>query len=133
MRQAFLVLTIFCAGLAGAQAAEPADTPMTADNAMTAGDLQQLCMGDDHVSINVCRVFILGVTQGIAVGMDIATGKSAAQRPCVPKGTSAEALEETVKARLSEDLAAHPADGHRDASGFVALVLAEKYACRKAR
>jgi hypothetical protein len=131
MRSALLALTIFCACLARTEAAEPVDATMTADTAMTAGDLQQLCMGDDHVSINVCRVFILGVTQGIAVGLDIAAGKASARNPCVPRETSAEALEETVKARLGEDLAAHPADAHRDASGFIAVVLAEKYPCRK--
>ena len=125
MRRTLLVLIILGGCMSCAHAAEPADA------AMTAADLQQLCMGDDHVSINVCRVFILGVTQGIAVGLDIAAGK-AGKRPCVPKETSAEALEASVKARLNEDLTAHPADAHRDASGFVATVLAEKYGCRGA-
>jgi hypothetical protein len=124
MRCTLLISIILGGCISRANAAEPADA------AMTAGDLQQLCMGDDHVSINVCRVFILGVTQGIAVGLGIADAKAA--RPCVPKDTSAEALEETVKARLNEDLSARPADSHRDASGFVASVLAENYACRKA-
>ena len=33
------------------------------DNAMTAGDLQQLCLGSDTTSKNVCRIYILGVVQ----------------------------------------------------------------------
>ena len=127
MRCTLLVLTILCSCISAVSAVEPADP------AMTAGDLQQLCMGDDHVSVNTCRVFILGVTQGIAVGLDIAAGKGGTKRPCVPKETSAEALEETVKARLNEDLTARPDDAHRDASGFIAAVLAEKYGCRKPR
>jgi hypothetical protein len=123
MRCTLLIPIILSGWISCANAAEPADA------AMTAGDLQLLCMGDDHVSINVCRVFILGVTQGIAVGVGIADARGA--RPCVPKDTSAEALEESVKARLNEDLIARPADGHRDASGFIATGLVEKYGCRR--
>ena len=47
-------------GLLVAQAAA------AAPQVMSAGDLQQLCAGADHVSVNVCRVYILGVAQGVA-------------------------------------------------------------------
>ena len=43
--------------------------------AMTAGDLKELCSGSDHVSRNVCRSYILGVTEGISQGLSIAAGK----------------------------------------------------------
>src|ERR1700685_2682343 len=56
----------------------------SAEQVMSAGDLQQLCAGTDHVSVNVCRVYILGVTEGITLGMNIAAGKTAGSRPCVP-------------------------------------------------
>jgi len=35
-----------------------------AEAAMTAADLKELCSGSDHVSRNVCRIYILGLTEG---------------------------------------------------------------------
>ena len=76
-------------------------TPVTSaepEPAMTAEDLQQLCTGEDHVSRNACRIYILGVTQGIVVGVRMAGGSSAGT-PCVPPGTSADAT--VVKVELT--------------------------------
>ena len=95
--------------------------------AMTAGDLKELCSGSDHVSRNVCRIYILGVTEGIAQGMSMASGK--APRPCIPDGVSAERLEQTVKARLEEALSASSARGTADAASFLAAALAEAFPC----
>jgi hypothetical protein len=97
--------------------------------AMTAGDLAQLCNGSDHVSRNACRVYILGVTQGIAVGIRLAGGRSPAGRPCVPAGIAAEELEATLKKKL----AALDADsGQQDAAGFIGAALAAAYPCKRA-
>ena len=94
--------------------------------AMTAGDLAQLCSGSDHVSVNACRIYMLGVTQGIAVGIHMAAAASAASRPCVPPGISAEELE----ARLKKKLASLDADsGQRDAAGFIGAALAARFPC----
>jgi hypothetical protein len=93
--------------------------------AMIASDLEQLCSGEDHVSRNACRIYILGVTQGIAVGIRMAEASRSA-RPCVPPGVSAEELELTVKRRLA---ALGPAAGSRDASGFIGDVLLGAYRC----
>lgn len=94
--------------------------------AMTAGDLAQLCTGTDHVSVNACRIYILGVTQGIAVGIRMAAGQSPAARPCVPPETSAEELDAILKKRL----AALDADaGQRDAAGFIGAALAARFPC----
>ena len=98
--------------------------------AMTAGDLGQLCTGTDHVSRNACRIYILGVTQGITLGMSIADGKSAGGRPCVPAGLSAEALEKTVQKKLAEMSSA--AERDRDASRFIGAVLGSAFPCSKA-
>jgi hypothetical protein len=95
--------------------------------AMTAADLKELCSGSDHVSRNVCRIYILGVTEGISQGLGIAAGKGA--RVCIPEGVSAEQLEKTVKARLDEDLARSPARGTADAAGFLSAALAEAFPC----
>ena len=94
--------------------------------AMTAGDLAQLCTGTDHVSVNACRIYILGVTQGIKVGIRMAGGRSAVSRPCVPPGISAAELE----AKLKKKLAALDADsGQRDAAGFIGAALAAEFPC----
>jgi Rap1a immunity proteins len=97
--------------------------------AMTAGDLEQLCTGSDHVSRNACRIYILGVTQGIAIGIRIADGKSANRRPCVPAAISAEALEQTVKKKLAALSTSTERD--RDAAGFIGAALAAAYPCAK--
>jgi hypothetical protein len=94
---------------------------------MTAGDLQELCAGSDHVSRNVCRIYILGVAEGIAQGLSIAGGKGS--RPCIPEGVSAEQLEATVKSRLGEELAHAPARGTSDAAAFLASTLAQAFPC----
>jgi hypothetical protein len=94
--------------------------------AMTAGDLVQLCNGSDHVSVNACRIYILGVTQGIEVGIRMAEARSSAGRPCVPPAISADELEATLKKKL----AALDADSQqRDAAGFIGAALAAAFPC----
>lgn len=122
MRSIAVALTVTGALLATAASPE--------QPAMTAGDLGQLCTGTDHVSRNACRIYILGVTQGITLGMSIADGKSAGGRPCVPAGLSAEALEKTVQKKLAEMSSA--AERDRDASGFIGAVLGSAFPCPKA-
>jgi hypothetical protein len=97
--------------------------------AMTAADLAQLCTGTDHVSRNACRIYILGVTQGMDVGFHMAGGGNRASHPCVPRGVSAEELEATVKVKLA---ALDATAGARDAAGFIADVLLKSYPCAKA-
>jgi hypothetical protein len=94
--------------------------------AMTAGDLAQLCGGSDHVSVNACRIYMLGVTQGIAVGMRMAAAKSPRSRACVPAETSAEDLEALLKKKLA---ALDPDSGPRDAAGFIGAALAAAFPC----
>lgn len=94
--------------------------------AMTAGDLAQLCNGSDHVSRNACRIYILGVTQGIELGLRMADGKGAASRSCVPPGISAEDLEKSVKQRLAT-LDSDSQQG--DAAGFIGATLARGFPC----
>jgi len=94
------------------------------ENAMTAGDLQQLCLGSDTTSKNVCRIYILGVVQGIEVGLNMR-----GRRPCVPATTSAESLQQTIKSKLDEDLAAVPGDKNLVASGIIGGIVARAYPC----
>jgi hypothetical protein len=111
----------------GAAAALIAMPTHAAEAAMTAGDLKELCAGSDHVSRNVCRIYILGVTEGIAQGLSIAGGKGS--KPCIPEGVSAEQLEETVKSRLGQELSLSPARGTTDAAPFLASTLADAFPC----
>jgi hypothetical protein len=94
--------------------------------AMTAGDLAQLCNGSDHVSVNACRIYILGVTQGIAVGMRMAASRSPVSRPCVPPGISADKLETTLKNKLA---ALDSGSEQQDAAGFIGAALAAAFQC----
>lgn len=96
---------------------------------ITAGDLQQLCLGTDTTSKNVCRVYILGVTQGITLGMNIAAGKIKGGRPCIPEALSGDALESSIKSKLGEHLARVPADRNLDASAFIATLMVARYPC----
>ena len=121
MRSVALALTILGALLASAASSQ--------QYAMTAGDLQDLCAGADHVSRNVCRVYILGVTEGITVGLRMADGKTRGGRPCIPDGVSAELLEQTLKTRLNDALAAAAANRARDASGFIGAALVQSFPC----
>lgn len=124
MRHIAIVLTLLAALVTSAAASD--------QQVMTAGDLQQLCAGTDHVSINVCRVYILGVTQGITLGMNIADGKTKGGRPCVPADISGESLEQSLKAKLDKHLAATPADQQREAADVIGAVLSRSYPCTAA-
>jgi Rap1a immunity proteins len=94
------------------------------ENAMTAGDLQQLCLGSDTTSKNVCRIYILGVVQGIEVGLNMR-----GRRPCVPATTSAESLQQTIKSKLDEDLTAVPSDKNLVAAGIIGGIVARAFPC----
>jgi hypothetical protein len=123
MRAIALVLTLAAALLATAASSE--------QPAMTAGDLQELCGGTDHVSRNACRIYILGVTQGITVGMNIADGKSGGARPCVPEAISGDRLEKTLTTRLDQKLATSPASRDADAAAFIGTALGGAFPCAK--
>ncbi len=124
MRSIAAALLIAAPLFLSAPAASDAESPV-----ITAGDLQQLCHDSDTTSKNVCRVYILGVTQGITLGMDIAAGKMKGGRPCIPAALSGDALELTVKSKLGEHLERVPADRALDASAFIAATMVAKYPC----
>ena len=104
---------------------------LAADSAMTAGDLQQICLGSDAQSKAACRFYILGVTQGISLGLAIADGKTQGGRPCVPENAPGAALELMVKGKMGEDLMVFPDDRKLDASGLVAAIIVKTFPCRK--
>lgn len=102
-----------------------------ADNAMTAGDLQQICLGSNAESKAACRFYILGITQGIDLGMSIADRKTQGGRPCVPENISGSALELAVKIKMGQDLMVFPDDRKLDASGFVGAIIVKTFPCQK--
>ena len=116
--------------LLGTFVVQPASSA-PAEPVMTAGELQQLCLASDTTSKNVCRVYILGVTQGMAIGLDLADGKGGLSRPCVPDALSGDSLAESVKARIDRTLAASPKQKDTNAAKFIASLAASAYPCHK--
>lgn len=101
------------------------------DASMTVGELQQLCIGSSADSKAACRFYILGISQGITLGMSIADGKTQVGRPCVPENISSAALELVVKMKIGEDLMVFPDDRKLDASGFISAIFFKSFPCRK--
>jgi hypothetical protein len=125
---ASMIVGVLVAGAAPTQQQASSTLPV-----MTAGDLQDLCAGADHVSRNSCRIYILGVTQGIAVGLRLAARGSHGARPCTPADIPAETLEQTVKERLGEQLRERPARHDAEASQLIGTVLTQAFPCTGAR
>jgi len=124
LQKTWLLVTTF---VAASQA-----LPQSQPQAMTAGELREICIASDSASKKACTFYILGVTQGVSLGMSIADGKTnGGGRPCVPDNVSGSALEYLVKMKLGEDLTVFPDDRKLDASGFVGAVLLDKFPCRR--
>ena len=126
-RIASMSLTFTFALLTICSAAEPVS------RAMSAGDLHEICVSSDEAGKAACRFYVLGLTQGISVGMSIADGKTSGGRPCVPENVSGDALELVVKMKLGSDLTVFPADRALDAAGLVAAIMISTFPCAKAR
>ncbi len=106
---ALLLLTLCCLTIVGMTQSKRAAAE---DKAMTAGDLQQICIDSSAESKAACRFYLLGITQGISMGMTIA-------------------IELAVKLKLGEDLMVFPDDRKLDASGVVGAILVSTFPCRK--
>ena len=120
---------ICCLTIGGMCQSKPAAAE---DNAMTAGSLQAICIGSNAESKAACRFYLLGITQGITMGMSIADGKTHGGRPCIPENISASGIELAVKMKLGQDLMVFPDDRKLDASGVVGAILVSTFPCRKA-
>lgn len=102
-------------------------------DAMTGGDLQEICTNQNAENKAACRFYILGITQGISVGMGIAEGKTKGGRPCIPDDISGLTLELAVKMKLGQDLMVYPEDKKLDAAGLISAILVNTFPCKKAR
>jgi hypothetical protein len=123
-----LLLALCCLTIGGVTQAKHAAAE---DTAMTAGDLQEICIGSSPEAKSTCRFYLLGVTQGISMGMSIADGKTQVGRPCVPDNLSASAIELAVKMKLGQDLMVFPDDRKLEASGVVGAILVSTFPCGK--
>ena len=101
------------------------------ENAMTVGDLQRICISPSAENKTACRLYILGVTQGVAMGMNIADEKIHGGRPCVPENITSTSLALAVKTKIGEDLMVFPDDYKLDAAGFIGAVLIKSFPCKK--
>ena len=128
MRSTALLLTLCGLTIVGVPQSKPAAAEETA---MTAGELEQICIGSSAESKAACRFYLLGVTQGISMGMSIADGKTQGGRPCVPDNLSPSAIELAVKMKLGQDLMVFPDDRKLEASGVVGAILVVTFPCGK--
>lgn len=124
MQTSFLLSALMLSS--SAMAADSSDT-------LTVGDLQQICTGQSAESKAACHFYILGVTQGVTMGISIADGKTNGGRPCIPDNIPADALELTVKSQIGADLMVFPEDKKLDAAGMVGAVLIKRFECNKTR
>jgi hypothetical protein len=125
---ALLLVTLCCSTIAGTTQSKGATAE---EKAMTAGDLQEICIGSSPESKSACRFYLLGVTQGISLGMGIADGKTQGGRPCIPENLSAAAIELSVKMKMGQELMVYPDDRKLDASGVVGAILVSTFPCRQ--
>lgn len=100
---------------------------------MTGGDLQYICTNPSAEKKAACQFYILGITQGVSMGISIAEGKTKGGIPCIPDDISGSALELAVKIKLGQELMAYPEDKKLDASSLVGAILVDTFLCRKAR
>lgn len=127
--RALLLLTLGGLTIVGVTQSKraPADEP-----AMTAGDLQQICIDHSAESRAACHFYLVGIARGISMGIDIADGKlQEGRRPCIPDDLSGSAIELAVKMKLGEDLMVFPDDRKLDASGVVGGILVSAFPCRQ--
>ena len=99
---------------------------------MTAKDLQEICADRSADNKAACRFYILGLAQGISLGMAIADGKTEGGRTCIPN-IAGSALERVVKRKLDQDLAAFPGDKNLEAAGVVSAIFVTTFSCEKNR
>jgi hypothetical protein len=125
---ALLLLTLCCSTVVGTTQSKRASAD---EQAMTAGDLQEICIGSSPESKAACRFYLLGITQGLSMGMSIADGKTEGGRPCIPENLSGSAIELAVKIKMGQDLMVFPDDRKLDASGFVSAMIVSTFPCRK--
>ena len=107
-------------------------TPARA-NEMTADDLLQMCSSQSPDVDTPCRLYIMGIVQGITIGLGMADGKVASGRPCIPDDLQDSKIETLVKAKLGVDLMVNPGDKVLAASSFVGAVVAATFRCNKAQ
>lgn len=100
---------------------------------MTGADLQEICTNPTAESKAACRFYILGITQGVSLGMSIADGKTEGRHPCIPDNISGSALELAVKMKLSQDLTVYPEDKKLEAPSLIGAILVNTFPCQKVR
>lgn len=125
---ALLLLTLCCSTIVGTSQTKRASDD---EKVMTAGDLQEICIGSSAEAKAACRFYLLGITQGLSMGMSIADGKTDGGRPCIPENLSGSAIELAVKIKMGQDLMVFPDDRKLDASGFVSAMIVSTFPCRK--
>ena len=101
------------------------------------GDLQTVCTASDKEGKAICKFYILGVIEGLGVGLN--SNLEGGNHPqfvakekvslCVPEGLPGDLLEFLVKKQIGEDLMFYPEDKKLPAVSFIGGVIVRQYPC----
>ena len=94
---------------------------------MKLSDLRDICAGTDELHATACKFYILGVTEGLALGAGVAKDKN---HFCIPEGVSSQKMLLIVKNTMTADLAAFPQDKDMPAVSFVAASMQQAFPCK---
>jgi hypothetical protein len=101
-------------------------TPLKAAEQMTAGELYSFCNSSDQAVKNVCRKYILGAVQGIA----LATAKANDKRTfCMPDNMEEVQLVAIVQNTMRVDFAAFPQDRNLPAISIIFAAMIRAFPC----
>jgi Rap1a immunity proteins len=98
-------------------------------HSLTAYELAQMCQGRER---NDCNLYVHGVLQGIAVGLDMADGRARSGRPCVPKSVSNDQVEAGVIKNLIEVTGFSAQYRDEETSNFLGMIMGSKFPCPRA-
>jgi hypothetical protein len=95
---------------------------------MKVSDLKEICDATSHAeSVAACKFYVLGVVEGLQIGVGIANDKA---HFCMPDGVTATNMVQTVRVKMAGDLVLHPEDKDMPAVSFVGAVMVSTYPCK---
>lgn len=98
----------------------------TPASAMTAKDLQIMCVGLTEKMKTACDYYIFGVAEGAELEAGTVGDKT---HFCIPGGVKTDQLALIVRAGMEGDFKMHPLDANMPASSFVGAVLIRAFPC----
>ncbi|MCE5232946.1 MAG: Rap1a/Tai family immunity protein [Mizugakiibacter sp.] len=94
---------------------------------MTIGGLQKICSSQDSNAKMACRLYIVGIYEGITIGMNMADHNY--RHLCAPNDKRDAALEKIVMTDLNGNVKASPELRGKPAAEFVGMVMSMMFSC----